>query len=155
MMAGLVLVAHAPVASAMLSCIEHILGKTPERVVAIDILPDADLLKAREKLLRAVESVDAGTGVLLLSDLFGATPCNLAMEVASAYTGSQCALISGLNAPMLLRTLTYRDQTLQSLAEKAVLGGRNGIVSSGTLPQQKQNTNVSDRHGPAGDYHQQ
>jgi mannose PTS system EIIA component len=154
-MTGVVLIAHAPVASAMLSCIVHVLGRTPDHVVAVDILPDADVVQSRKQVEQALGLVDQGTGVLILADLFGATPCNVAMEVASTYTGGPCSLISGLNAPMLLRTLTYRDQSLQSLAEKAVLGGRNGIVGSGALPQQKQHVDVGDTHGSAGSYHQQ
>lgn len=154
-MTGVVIVAHAPVASAMLSCIVHVLGRTPDHVVAVDILPDADVLQSRKQLEQAFEMVDQGAGVLILADLFGATPCNLAMEVAASYTGSPCSLISGLNAPMLLRTLTYREQALAVLSEKAVLGGRNGIVGSGSLPQQKQQTDTDDQHGSAGSYHQQ
>lgn len=154
-MTGIVIVAHAPVAGAMLSCIVHVLGRTPDHVVAVDILPDADVLQSRKQLEQAFEMVDQGTGVLILADLFGATPCNLAMEVAASYQGSACSLISGLNAPMLLRTLTYRDQALTVLSEKAVLGGRNGIVGSGSLPQQKQQTDTDDQHGSAGSYHQQ
>ena len=154
-MTGIVLVAHAPVASAMLSCMIHVLGKTPDHVVAVDVLPDADVAQSRQQLQQAFELVDQGTGVLILADLFGATPCNLALEVAGNYGGSACSLISGLNAPMLLRTLTYRDQALHALAEKAVLGGRNGIVGSGSLPQQKQQTDTDNHHGSAGSYHQQ
>lgn len=154
-MTGIVLVAHAPVASAMLSFVVHVLGQTPDHVVAIDILPDADLQQSRRQLQQAFEMVDQGCGVLVLADLFGATPCNLAMQVASGYAGSACSLISGLNAPMLLRTLTYREQDLQTLSEKAVLGGRNGIVGSGSLPQLKQQTDTEGDHGSAGSHHQQ
>ncbi|OYY13858.1 MAG: PTS fructose transporter subunit IIA, partial [Polynucleobacter sp. 35-46-11] len=91
-MVGIVIVAHTPVASAMLGFAEHAFGVAPERVRAVDIPPHEDTKASFDRLLKAAYGVNTGQGVLILTDVMGATPANVASKLEAL--GS----LSGLNA---------------------------------------------------------
>ena len=125
-MVGLVVIAHAPFAGALLSCAQHVYGSHPEQCVAIDVAADADTGAELEHARRCVTDVERGDGVLVLVDLCGATPGNVARELSQA---GRVEVVSGVNLPMLLRVLCYRNTTpLAALPEKAVSGGASGIM---------------------------
>jgi PTS system mannose-specific IIA component len=134
-MIGIVLAAHYPLGRALAHAAEHVFGAVP-RLVAIDVIPDTSMEKIRQQLLEAVTSVDSGDGVLILTDLFGATPSNIASQLADA----RIKVVAGVNLPMLLRSVSYRTETLNSVAEKAASGGAQGIVQVGSKVPQKQAT---------------
>jgi mannose PTS system EIIA component len=136
---GLVVIAHAPFASAIVDCAVHVYTCPPDRCVTIDVAPDADVAAEIERARRAVASVDGGSGVLVLTDLFGATPGNIATELAEA---GRVEVIAGINLPMLLRVLCYRDETtLAEMPEKALHGGVSGIMKiASTVPPSQQQT---------------
>jgi mannose PTS system EIIA component len=145
-MLGLVLVAHAPLASATLACVTDVLGKAPLHFEVVDILPNADLLQSRAQIEQAVKCCNADGGVLILSDIFGATPTNLVIELINSGSLNHCTLVSGFNMPMVLRALTYREHALQAVVEKAVSGGRDGVVSHGLFSQQVQSVELIQSH---------
>jgi PTS system ascorbate-specific IIA component len=128
-MTGIVLIAHAPLASALEKCVEHVYscapGMTKANLRALDVDPgaEADALHARAREL--VAEVDAGAGVLVLTDAFGATPGNVAARLSQA---GRVAVIAGVNLPMLLRAVCYRGDSLADVAEKALAGGQQGMV---------------------------
>ena len=136
-MVGLLLVGHAPFAATLLSCARHVYGRSPEHCTVIDVLPDADVATELIRAQAALASVDGGDGVLILVDIFGATPGNIAAQLVEP---GHVDAVAGANLPMLLRTLCYRgDQSsLAVMAEKALGGGASGIMKIVTTPMQDQ-----------------
>ena len=136
---GLVLIAHAPLASALAASASHVYTCAPERAEAqvqvFDVLPDQDVSAAIAHARALVAAADAGSGVLVLTDVFGATPGNLASQLAEP---GRVAVIAGVNLPMLLRALCYRDGGLAETVDKALAGGTQGVVQVSTTPPQNQ-----------------
>ncbi len=140
-MAGIVIVAHTPVASAMLGFIQHTFGDLPERIRAVDIPPHEDIKVSFERVLEAANAVNTGKGILILTDVMGATPANVASKLES--TGhsfgftSQVIVLTGLNLPMLMRCVSHRGEGLEELAQKALAGGQHGILRLGAKVDQE------------------
>ncbi|WP_085317060.1 PTS sugar transporter subunit IIA [Derxia lacustris] len=149
-MIGIVLVAHAPLGEAFASAARHVFGEVP-RLAVIDVLPDAPPGPMIERVAASVEAVGDGDGVLVLTDLFGATPCNIASHVAD----SQTKVISGANLPMLLRAISYRREPLAVVTEKVVTGGTLGIVQVGSRAPQRQTMVPDGTRDSLRSYHQQ
>lgn len=103
-MIGVVLVAHGNLAQEFLDVCEHIMGPQ-DRIVTVCIAPGDDMEKRREDILRATESVDAGSGVVILTDMFGGTPSNLAISVMNS---DQIEVLAGMNLPMLIKLISVR-----------------------------------------------
>jgi PTS system ascorbate-specific IIA component len=125
-MIGILLVTHGKLGDTLIDCATHILGKPPEQVAAVNIIGHAshdDVLPAIRTRLAELEQ---GDGVLILADIFGATPCNC---VAEALTPGKVEGIAGVNLPMLIKVLSYRYLTLPELTTKAVSGGMEGIFN--------------------------
>ena len=135
-MIGIVIVAHTPVASAMLGFAEHAFGVVPERVRAVDIPPYEDTKASFDRVLKAAYGVNTGQGVLILTDVMGATPANVAskLEALGPLSGLDAPVIvlAGLNLPMLMRCISHRDEGIEDLAHKALQGGQNGILRLGS-----------------------
>lgn len=146
------LIAHAPLASALRACALHVFPDAAARVAALDVQPEAapaDSLAAAQQLcagLRAGESV----GLLVLTDVFGATPCNVAMWLVQAQTDA--ALVAGVNLPMVLRAISYAAEPLETLVSRALLGGTQGVMRVATAAPQNQMRRHHD-HDP--DHHHQ
>ena len=147
-MTGILLIAHAPLASALRDCALHVFPDCASGVMALDVLPheapEASLARAREAL-HALASED----VLLLSDVFGATPCNVAQQL---HDGLHTRLVAGANLPMLLRSVCYRHESLEALAARAHAGGTQGVMPVGSTAPQNQS---GKRHAPSHHDHQQ
>ena len=147
-MIGILLIAHAPLASALRECALHVFPDCAAGVLALDILPDD---APEVSLMRATEAMAAlGTpDVLLLSDVFGATPCNVAQQLND---GHNTRLVAGVNLPMLLRSVCYRHESLEALATRAHAGGTQGVMPVGNTAPQNQ---TGKRHAPSHRDHQQ
>jgi mannose PTS system EIIA component len=120
----ILLIAHAPLASALRDCALHVFPDCAHAVIAIDVLPDAspeDSLQAAQQLLG--NPLDQDT--LVLTDVFGATPSNVAKRLVSSMPSR---LIAGVNLPMLLRTVCYRHEALEVLTQRALSGGAQGVM---------------------------
>lgn len=124
-MIGVLIITHGTIGEAMLRTASSTLGTTPAavRVFGVSAGDDPDLLMPR--LRTAATQLNSGDGVLVLSDMYGATPCNLASRLLEP---GQVDGVSGLNLPMLMRVLTYRNQALPDLVDKACAGGSDGVV---------------------------
>jgi mannose PTS system EIIA component len=124
-MIGILIVSHGAFGEALIHCASHVLGKRPLRVRQIGITvhddPDAILPQAQE----LVRALDDGSGVLVLTDILGATPANIATRLLAP---GKVAGVSGVSLPMLVRALTYREQPLDVVLLKAMSGGREGVV---------------------------
>ena len=131
-MNGILIIAHTPLASALRECALHVFPDCAAGVAAVDVpaheAPEDTLVRAQQ----AMHRLD-GEGVLLISDVFGATPCNVAQKLND---GVLTRLVSGANLPMLLRSVCYRHESLEALAARAQSGGTQGIMPVGcTAPQ--------------------
>jgi len=126
MSVALIIFAHSPLGSATLAAAQGTLGALPMPVAVMDITPDADPQQEFLRAGRLYEELDQGEGVLLLTDLFGATPSNIAGRLLQQ--GHHARLISGLSLPMLIRTLNYAALPLDELAHKALSGAHDGIL---------------------------
>lgn len=135
-MVGIVIVTHTPLASAMLSFAEHTFGVLPEGLRAVDIPPYEDTKITFNRVLKAAYGVNTGQGVLILTDVIGATPANVAskLEALGPLSGlnTPMVVLAGLNLPMLMRCISHRDDDLEVLAQKALQGGRQGILRLGS-----------------------
>jgi PTS system mannose-specific IIA component len=105
MMIGLVLVTHGRLAEEFVAALEHVVGP-PKDVAAISIGPEDDMERRRADIVAAVAKVDSGAGVVLMTDMFGGTPSNLAISVMSE---SSVEVIAGVNLPMLIKFASVRD----------------------------------------------
>lgn len=126
MSVGLLLITHQPLGSDLVGIATRILGDRPAGVEALEVVNDVP----REDLLadakRRLERLDQGDGVLVLTDLYGSTPANVAVSLLT--NQERLRVIAGVNLPMLLRALNYAELDLDAAAEKALQGGRNGVV---------------------------
>lgn len=123
-MAGLLIIAHAPLATSLRAVAEHTYPDCSIRLQALDVdvtmSPEQIEMRARE-LLALVRDPEA----LILTDVFGATPCNIALRLAD---GVQVKVVTGANVPMLWRSLCYADQPLDALVARAVSGATQGVM---------------------------
>jgi PTS system ascorbate-specific IIA component len=127
MSVGLVMVTHGEIGAAMLDVAVRMLGHCPLRVEILQVGGDADPDVLRQQARQRIEAVDQGEGVLVLTDMYGGTPSNVARSLAD---GKRVCMIAGLNLPMLIRILNYAQLDAAELAAKAVSGGRDGIFGS-------------------------
>ncbi len=124
-MIGILIVSHGAFGEALIHCASHVLGKRPLRVrqVGVTVHDDPDLiLPIAQDLIR---QLDEGQGVLVLTDMVGATPANIASRLRIA---DKVEVLSGASLPMLVRALTYRNEDLATVVAKAMSGGHDGIV---------------------------
>ena len=125
MSVGLLLVCHNNIGNALIDTALSLMETIPLEIRVVNVYRDSAPEYIVELAKDAVEQMDAGEGVLILTDLFGATPSNIA---AKLYVEHRVAIIAGLNLPMLIRTLNYPMLDLDLLAEKAYTGGKDGIL---------------------------
>ena len=125
MSVGILLLTHECVGADLIVTARHILGRLPVTIDALAIPPGSDADAALRDAAARVRALDSGAGVLVLTDVYGATPSNVAEKLDDL--GLDVQRVSGLNLPMLLRTLNYPEHTLAELAQTAANGGRTGI----------------------------
>ena len=126
MTVGVLLVTHPGVGSAMLHIATRIVGRNTLPIKCLEVPPDTALNPVCERARSMLKVLNRGSGVLVLTDLYGATPHNIAQEVACEENGM--SVLSGLNLPMLVRIFNYPDDDLDTLAGKAAEGGNRGIT---------------------------
>ncbi len=152
-MVGLLIIAHAPLASALRAVAQHTFPECASRLVALDVTPDMspeDIACLASDLLEQVRDPDA----LVFSDVFGATPCNVAHRLAGLVTGGEVRVVAGVNVPMLWRSLCYAGDTVDVLAARAVASGNQGVLQLISAKPQNQPTNLVPHDQEIG-HHQQ
>jgi PTS system mannose-specific IIA component len=123
-MIGIVLVTHGRLAAEFVSALEHVVGPQGQ-IAAICIGPDDDMEQRREEILKSIATVDAGDGAVLLTDMFGGTPSNLAISVMDR---AKIEVIAGINLPMLIKLASLRQtETLERSVVGAQEAGRKYI----------------------------
>jgi PTS system mannose-specific IIA component len=141
-MNAILLIAHAPLANALRQCVLHVFPDSGNSVVAIDVQPNLspdETLGSARIALEQLSHQPAVKGVLVLTDIFGATPSNVAQKLVD---GVSSRLITGVNLPMLLRAVSYRHEPLDTLVSRAVVGGTQGVMQVAiTAPQNQPRRN--------------
>lgn len=124
-MIGIVLIGHSRIASEMLIALQHVVGEEP-LVASVDVNSDSDLELLSTTLKKQIKACDVGQGVLLLADMFGGTPCNIAMGCLQA---GRVEVISGFNLPLLVKasSLRHHENNLKRLVQQVVRSGRQYI----------------------------
>jgi mannose PTS system EIIA component len=129
----ILIIAHAPLASALKACAEHVFPDCGQAVSVLDVpanMPVAESV-AQARMLIAQNASDT----LILTDVFGATPSNIAKQITN---GATTRLLTGVNLPMLLRAITYRHEALDMLVQRALAGGAQGVMQVAVTAPQNQ-----------------
>ena len=124
-MIGIFLITHGSLGESLVQCACHVLNKRPPQIAQLGVSGQDDPLDALPLARNMMKLVDTGEGVLLLTDIFGATPSNIALKLLAP---GRVEGVSGVSLPMLLRALTYREKDMETLLAKAVAGGRDGVM---------------------------
>lgn len=134
-MIGMVLVTHGRLAEEFIAALEHVVGRQ-DKIAAVCIDPDDDMEQRRMEILEQVSAIDDGSGVVILTDMFGGTPSNLAISIMDK---AQVEVIAGINLPMLIKLASVRQTDgLQSSVDSAQEAGRKYInVASALLAEKK------------------
>lgn len=139
---GIFIIAHAPLASALRQCVLHVFPDAATSLAVFDVQPnmptDETLAAARMTL-----SLLNTPSTLILTDLFGATPCNIAQKMAD---GVNSKLITGVNLPMLLRAVTYRQEPMDALVARVLAGGTQGVMQVAVTAPQNQKRRPHDQN---------
>ncbi|MEC5399293.1 PTS sugar transporter subunit IIA [Uliginosibacterium sp. H1] len=125
-MIGIFLLTHGTLGESLIQCACHVLNRRPPQLAQLGVSAQDDPLDILPTARRWVDSVDSGKGVILLTDIFGATPSNIALKLLEP---GHVEGIAGANLPMLLRILTYREKDdIHTVIQKAVAGGCDGVL---------------------------
>mgnify|MGYP006291938493 CR=1 FL=1 len=124
-MPGIVVVAHQYLARELLATATHIMGRQEPALAGVDISPEWPYEEARDRVREALARIQGPEGAIILTDMYGGTPANLGMDFLEP---GRVEVIAGVNLPMLVRLLTYRSRPLEEQVQKALEGGREGVV---------------------------
>ena len=145
---GIFIIAHAPLASALRQCVVHVFPDAATSIAALDVQPN---MPADESLSASRMTLDLlrTERTLVLTDMFGATPCNVAQKLVD---GVNTRLVAGVNLPMLLRAVTYRNESMDALVARVLAGGTQGVMQVAVTAPQNQQRKPNDQNH---DDHQQ
>jgi PTS system ascorbate-specific IIA component len=124
-MIGLLLITHGTLGESLIQTAMHVTNKRPPRLRQLGVSPHDDPLLLLPKARALVRDLDEGSGVLILTDMYGGSPSNIASKLV---VPGKVEALAGVNLPMLIRALTYRDRTLDLMITKAVSGGCEGVM---------------------------
>lgn len=123
-MIGILIIAHGTLGESLVHCASHVMGARPPHLLQLGVGIHDDPVKLHPTVLKLVRQLDEGDGVLILTDVYGATPSNIA---ARALIPGHVEGIAGVSLPMLVRALTYRNEPLRTVVAKAMSGGVEGV----------------------------
>ena len=125
-MIGILVVTHEHLGEHLIRCACHVVSEKPKQLMHLGVFIEDDPDTVQNVMSEKIQQLDSGDGVLILCDIFGATPCNIATRLTAK---GQVACIAGVNLPMLIKALTYRTEaTLSAIIEKALTGGQKGMI---------------------------
>jgi mannose PTS system EIIA component len=124
MTVGVLIITHNSIGSSLLETASDMLGSCPLQLKMLSITRASHPEALREQAQELVNDLDTGHGVLILTDMYGSTPSNIACHAAE---GKHVQVVTGLNLPMLIRVLNYSRLSLAELTQKAISGGREGV----------------------------
>jgi len=123
-MIGILLITHAPLGKAFIEAATHVFRSAPDQLESLDVIADQDPDEVRRLAREAIARIDDGSGVLVLTDIAGATPSNCTLQLCIP---GKVEVVAGVSLPMLLRAISYRRNSLDSVAEMALAGGQKGV----------------------------
>lgn len=144
---GIFIIAHAPLASALRQCVLHVFPDAASALAVFDVQPNTPTDETLEAVQSAMSMLNTPQ-TLILADIFGATPCNIAQKLLD---GTNTRLITGVNLPMLMRAMTYRHEPLDELVARVLAGGTQGVMQVAAAEPQNQNLKT---HDPSDHDHQ-
>jgi len=124
-MIGIFLITHGTLGESLIQCCCHVLNKRPVQIAQLGVSAQDDPLDVLPLARNMLGWVDGGEGVLVLTDIYGATPSNIAAKLVMP---GRIELVAGVNLPMLLRVLTYRERDMPTLVKRAVSGACDGVL---------------------------
>ncbi len=124
-MIGILIVAHDSLGDSLADAVTHVLGARPPQFEVLAVHASDDPLLLLPAARQQVERLEAGDGVLVMSDIYGATPCNLACKLLQP---GRIEGLAGVSLPMLVRAVTYRSKDMETMIRKAVSGGCDGVL---------------------------
>ncbi|MBI4192604.1 MAG: PTS sugar transporter subunit IIA [Betaproteobacteria bacterium] len=124
-MIGILIITHGTLGESLIHCASDVLNKRPPRLKQLGVTAqdDPSLLLPQARTL--IKELDAGDGVLILTDMYGGTPSNIAAKLV---VPKKVEAVAGVSLPMVIRVLTYRDRDLQTIVTKAISGGCEGVM---------------------------
>ena len=124
-MIGILIITHGTLGESLIHCASHVLNKRPPRLKQLGVTAQDDPTLLLPQARALAKELDEGSGVLILSDMYGGTPSNLASKLVRP---GKVEAVAGVSLPMLIRVLTYRDRDLQTIVTKAISGGCEGVI---------------------------
>ena len=124
-MIGILIITHGTLGESLVHCASHVLNKRPPRLKQIGITAQDDPFQLLPQARAMVKELDDGSGVLIMTDMYGGTPSNMGEKLLIP---GKVEGIAGVSLPMLIRVLTYRDRDLQTIVTKAISGGCEGVI---------------------------
>jgi len=139
---GIFIIAHAPLASALRQCVLHVFPDAANALAVLDVQPNmpSDETLAAARMTMSMLNTPS---TLVLTDLFGATPCNVAQKLVD---GVNSRLITGVNLPMLMRAVTYRQESMDALVARVLSGGTQGVMQVAVTAPQNQKRKIHDQN---------
>lgn len=125
-MIGIFLITHGTFGESLIQNVCHVLNKRPPLIAQLGVAAQDDPLDILPMARLLLKEVDEGEGVLILTDILGATPANLSLKLLEP---GRVEGVAGVSLPMLLRALTYRKSGMETLLQKAVSGGHDGVIN--------------------------
>jgi len=124
-MIGILIITHGTLGESLVHCASHVLNKRPPRLKQLGVTAQDDPALLLPQARAMAKELDEGSGVLILSDMYGGSPSNLASKLV---VPGKIEAVAGVSLPMLIRLLTYRDRDLQTIVTKAISGGCEGVI---------------------------
>lgn len=124
-MIGILVISHEPLGTALIHCTRHIFGRMPQQLAALDVIPDEDPEAACKAARELVTRINDGSGVVVFTDIYGATPSRIASSLAELY---RIVVIAGVNLPMLVKALNSRRSPLEEVAEMLIASAKTAIL---------------------------
>jgi PTS system ascorbate-specific IIA component len=124
-MIGILLITHGELGKSLIECATHVLGDKPKLLDSLTIENDCAHENMYKEISEKINILNQGDGVLILTDIFGATPCNIITKIIEP---GKVNAIAGVNLSMLIRSISYRHESFDALINKAIEGAKNGII---------------------------
>jgi mannose PTS system EIIA component len=124
-MISILIITHGELGKSLIECATHVLGDKPLFLESLSIENDCTHESMFKQISEKINLLDQGDGVLILTDIFGATPCNIITKIIKP---GKVSAIAGVNLSMLIRTISYRNESFDSLISKAIQGAQDGII---------------------------
>jgi len=124
-MIGILLITHGELGKSLIECATHVLGEKPKFLDSLTIENDCAHDNMYKEICEKINRLDQGKGVLILTDIFGATPCNIITKIIEP---GKVNAIAGVNLSMLIRSISYRHESFEALIAKAIEGAQDGII---------------------------